>query len=439
MTAQSSLPAKRRGRPSSNSQEVDEATLKARRERNREAQNIFRRRRQAAEAAQAKRVRRLEEIIEEMSSIFMTFVDEMLETDAVVKGQPVLVGSLRRSMARILALANEVVGPEDDCEGALMSALPTRGKGGEDASTEESTSSPESNDAETSTSDSSISSSTALTLKTPQPSITIKQPPFTFPPAHSLPAQIFGHGWLGTTPASPPTPADMVPAPSQPIPQDSFAHRLAKESLEVACLFLGDEPHVRAVSAPEARIFSNPMRGRARDEMLTRLRWLLGPGRKEMYRVVDLPYGRYAQHVYSRMELNPAMPEDIEWPWPSQPAGSRITPLTQFFSVAGLEKQLIALGVRVIDTETLELNLAGPQIPSIAASAEVSRQPESWSFVNCFSFPAQPRPGPSVVTVRLSVTLLVASLARRSVCLMRGPGIPRNEVGSAIEEAIIST
>ncbi|KAL2676602.1 hypothetical protein Neosp_010366 [[Neocosmospora] mangrovei] len=122
------LPAKRRGRPSSNTQDVDEATLKARRERNREAQNIFRRRRQAAEAAQAKRVRRLEEVVEEMSSIFMAFVDEVLETEAVVKSQPVLVGSLRRSMARILKLAHEVVGPDEGCEGVMMSALPNEGK-----------------------------------------------------------------------------------------------------------------------------------------------------------------------------------------------------------------------------------------------------------------------------------------------------------------------
>ncbi|WKT43480.1 hypothetical protein QSH57_008316 [Fusarium oxysporum f. sp. vasinfectum] len=122
MTAQS--PPKRRSRLSSNTQDNDDAALKARRERNREAQNIFRRRRQAAEAAQAQRVRRLEQVVEEMSSVFMSFVDEMLTTEAVVRAQPSLVGSLRRSMERILELAHEVVGPEED-----LVLLPREGGG----------------------------------------------------------------------------------------------------------------------------------------------------------------------------------------------------------------------------------------------------------------------------------------------------------------------
>ncbi|KAM5350590.1 hypothetical protein ACJ41O_007095 [Fusarium nematophilum] len=483
-----SPPAKRRGRPSSHAQDVDEATLKARRERNREAQNIFRRRRQAAEAAQAKRVRRLEEVIEEMSSVFMSFVDEMLETEAVVRNQPDLVGSLRRSMARILALAHEVVGPEEGCEGANMSALPTRtagkkNKGSDDrdmicddgavgsrsisppdelaTASSNSPDSSNSNDAETTTSDSSTSSASAalaltLSTTTPQPTITIPhQPPpffrpsspppqpFAFPHVHSftasVPPQIFGNGWLGSTPATAVQPADFVPPPASPLSQDSFAYRLAKAALTTAYLFLDNEPHVTALSAPEARIFSNPLRGRARDEMLTRLRWLLGPGKAEMYRVVDLPYGRYGQHVYSRNELNPTTVEELSWPWPSEPAGSRITAITRFFSIIGVEKQLLALGARVVDTETLELNITNSSPAHSMPGEVVPKQPDSWSFVDCFSFPRESQPGPSVVTIRLSVGLLVSSLARRGVCLMRGPGFPRDEIGSAIEEAIIKT
>ncbi|KAM0424233.1 hypothetical protein ACHAPT_010605 [Fusarium lateritium] len=460
-------PAKRRGRPSSNAQEVDEATLKARRERNREAQNIFRRRRQAAEAAQAKRVRRLEEVVEEMSSIFMAFVDEVLESEAVVRSQPVLVGSLRRSMARILKLAHEVVGPDDGCEGVMMSALPTREKDDEEeeeemeverdeepatrSTSEPSSNSPDSND-DTTTSDSSQSSALTVPPKTPQPNIILSDhpflkpspppQPFAFTPSTPLPPHIFGNGWLGTTPASPIRTIDFVPSPSSPLSQDSFTYRLARASLTVAYLYLSNDPHIRSVTAPEARLFSNPLRGRARDEMLTRLRWLLGPGRPEMYRVVDLPYGRYGPHVYSRAELNPQTVEDVGWPWPSQPAGSHLSHLSRFFSIIGVEKQLLALGARVIDHETLELNLtSAPFAHCLTGPGE--EQPESWSFVNCFSFPAQqqpkPKPRSEVAMVRLSAGKLVSSLALRAVCLMRGPGFPRDEIGSAIEEAIIKT
>lgn len=449
---------------------IPDLHLQARRERNREAQNIFRRRRQAAEAAQAKRVRRLEEVVEEMSSIFMAFVDEVLETEAVLKSQPVLVGSLRRSMARILKLAHEVVGPDEGCEGTMMSALPTRERDDDEdedkpmedeeparSTPEPLSTSPDSNDDTTTSSDSSQSSALTVPPKTPQPSFSLQNhpflkpspppQPFAFTPSSTpisipMPPQIFANGWLGTTPASPIRTIDFVPSPSAPLSQDSFTYRLARASLTVAYLFLSNDPHIRSVTAPEARLFSNPLRGKARDEMLNRLRWLLGPGRPEIYRVVDLPYGRYGAHVYSRAELNPQTVEEVGWPWPSQPAGSQLSGLTRFFSIIGVEKQLLALGARVIDHETLELNLTSPPFAHCLTDPG-EEQPASWSFVNCFSFPGQqhqpkPKSRSDEAMVRLSATRLVSSLALRAVCLMRGPGFPRDEIGSAIEEAIIT-
>ncbi|KAJ4246605.1 hypothetical protein NW762_013547 [Fusarium torreyae] len=463
MTAQSS--PKKRSRMSNGSHDVEDAALKARRERNREAQNIFRRRRQAAEAAQAQRVRRLEQVVEEMSSVFMSFVDEMLTTEAVVSGQPSLVGSLRRSMERILELAHEVVGPEED-----LVVLP---RSASETSPEESKSrnshSPESEQSETT---SEGSSSLAVTLRRVQPPtstprvashqsphmnshqsphfMTSQSPYFTnsyqSPPFNShqsppfvkpftsfnLPPQIFGNGWLGTTPSTGDITASMpVPAPNTP--PSTFAHRLAHASLSVACHLLTNPPIDRALTPPEIRLFSNGLKGRAKDEMLTRLRWLLGPGKNEMHRVIDLPYGRYGHYVYSRNELSPSTADDIEWPWPSRPAGTHIDHFSRFFSIVGVEKQLLALGARVVDADTLELNINNSPMPDV--SDVVPKQPESWSFVNCFSFPTQPKS--STVTVRLSIPALVSSLAMRSVCLMRGPGIPRAEIGSAIEEAII--
>ncbi|KAL2676601.1 hypothetical protein Neosp_010365 [[Neocosmospora] mangrovei] len=237
---------------------------------------------------------------------------------------------------------------------------------------------------------------------------------------------------------------DFVPSPSSPLSQDSFTYRLARAALTVAYLFLSNDPHIRSITAPEARLFSNPLRGKARDEMLTRLRWLLGPGRPEMYRVVDLPYGRYGPHVYSRAELNPQTVEEVGWPWPSQPAGSQLSGMSRFFSIIGVEKQLLALGARVIDHETLELNLTSPPFAHCLTDPG-AEQPASWSFVNCFPFPAEQQQAKSksksdmASTVRLSAGKLVSSLALRAVCLMRGPGFPRDEIGSAIEEAIITT
>ncbi|KAM0344103.1 hypothetical protein ACHAPU_007824 [Fusarium lateritium] len=451
MTAQSS-PPKRRARLSSSTQDNDDVALKARRERNREAQNIFRRRRQAAEAAQAQRVRRLEQVIEEMSSVFMTFVDEMLTTEAVVVGQPKLVVSLRRSMERILELANEVVGPEED-----LVILPRSNSPGDERRAIGGSGSPQSEQSET-TSDSSGSLAVSVRRVQPAPRSSTSQfvssltsptatpvPQFSSPhhfqqpsmaKPYSIPVslspQIFGNGWLGTTPAS----ADMTTSSYSPTPtpaQSAFSFRLANTALTVACHLLVNSPAPSSMSAPESRLFCNTLNGRAKDEMLTRLRWLIGPGKHEMHRVIDLPYGRYGHHVYAQGELNPASVDDMEWPWPTRPAGSRIDHFSRFLSIVGVEKQLLALGARVVDTETLELNLNSSPMPNVADA--VPKQPESWSFVNCFSFPTQPKNSP--VKVRLSIPKLITSLATRSVCLMRGPGIPRAEIGSAIEEAVI--
>ncbi|KAF5690975.1 STE6 [Fusarium circinatum] len=425
----------------------------ARRERNREAQNIFRRRRQAAEAAQAQRVRRLEQVVEEMSSVFMSFVDEMLTTEAVVKAQPSLVGSLRRSMERILELAHEVVGPEEDLvlmpregedrkRGGSGSPESEQSETTEDSSgsmavavrnTQVQTLTPPTSTVMTSVSTPtppSLSTSAPSSLSTP-PYFNSQQPPVAKSfnlPTFSLSPQIFGNGWLGTTPASP---GDLaVPSSTQ---HSAFSFRLACDILTIACRLLVNSPPPYEMSACESRLFCNTLKGRAKDEMLTRLRWLIGPGRHEMYRVIDLPYGRYGQYVYSRAELNPSTVEAIEWPWPTRPAGTRIDHFTRFFSVVGVEKQLLALGARVVDAETMELNLNNSPMPNVGHA--VPKQPESWSFVNCFSFPTEPKSGP--VTVRVSIPALIKSLATRSLCLMRGPGIPRSEIGSAIEEAII--
>jgi hypothetical protein len=359
-------------------------------------------------------------------------------------------------MERILELAHEVVGPEEDLVVLPRSNSPTEenrltGKShSPDSERSETTSDSGSSLAvtlrrvqpvqppQTSALTSALSTSnstSATSISPPTPQFTtlhnFQQPSLGKPvsiPSFNLAPQIFGNGWLGTTPTAP---SEVIP--TGPQYNSPFSFRLANTALTIACQLLVNSPPEHAMTPPQARLFCNTLKGRAKEEMLTRLRWLIGPGKHEMYRVIDLPYGRYGHHVYARGELNPATIEDIEWPWPTRPAGSHIDHFTRFFSIVGVEKQLLALGARMIDSETLELNLNNSPMPNVGNA--VPKQPESWSFVNCFSFPTQPKNSP--VTVRLSVPALVLSLATRSCCLMRGPGIPRSEIGSAIEEAII--
>ncbi|KAH7140081.1 hypothetical protein B0J13DRAFT_446560 [Dactylonectria estremocensis] len=436
-----SAPAKRRGRPPSNSSEADDAALKARRQRNREAQNVFRRRRQAAEAEQGKRLRRLEEVVEEMSSIFISFVDEILESEIVTQ-QPNLAGSLRKSMARILALANEVVGPDEPEDASCISENDLLGHSstsppGDSSTSRHSSEDPMDCDKQTEIGPVYQTSQSALILALPGPPghdyhvpNPDSPPENVFNEAPPLPPQIYGNGWTIT---NHPIVGNKHWGARLPLSPDSFAYRLAKASLSIAYLILTKAHHPPVPQSEEQRIFGTNMDYTDRSELLIRLRWLLGPGSGDMYRVIDLPYGQHGSQVFTRSDLNPAF-DELGWPgmYKRRPHNRD----AGYFSILGVEKQLLALGGRIIDAETLELSIANPASTSDPPPSEVvSAQPDSWSFVDFFS-PNQLRPRPNALTMQLSIGLLVSNLAQRGVCLMRGPGFPRDELGGAIQASV---
>ncbi|KAF5547034.1 hypothetical protein FPHYL_10326 [Fusarium phyllophilum] len=85
---------------------------KTRRERNREAQQQFRKRRQAAEAARLQRLKRLEGVVERMSTVIVDFADKMLQEE-VLKQYPALAADVQDVITQVLALANEAGEPEE--------------------------------------------------------------------------------------------------------------------------------------------------------------------------------------------------------------------------------------------------------------------------------------------------------------------------------------
>ncbi|KAF5670091.1 hypothetical protein FHETE_4774 [Fusarium heterosporum] len=86
--------------------DMNNEASKSRRERNREAQQQFRKRRQAAEAARLQRLKKLEGIIEKMSTVVVSYADKMLRED-VLKQYPALAADAQDVIANVLALANE--------------------------------------------------------------------------------------------------------------------------------------------------------------------------------------------------------------------------------------------------------------------------------------------------------------------------------------------
>ncbi|KAI1055304.1 hypothetical protein LB505_009519 [Fusarium chuoi] len=85
---------------------------KSRRERNREAQQQFRKRRQAAEAARLQRLKRLEGVVERMSTVIVDFADKMLQEE-ILKQYPALAADVQNVITQVLGLANEAGDPEE--------------------------------------------------------------------------------------------------------------------------------------------------------------------------------------------------------------------------------------------------------------------------------------------------------------------------------------
>lgn len=373
----------------------------------------------------------------------MSFVDEILQTEAV-KQDARLVGSLRGSTQRILALVNEVVGPEEDSmEDAVVVKGGTRN--------EDENSDPGAPQITTVSTAPPLDSSLALSLNPLKPSGAIfgavtppeaLLDPVVDPSDHvfqDLPPQIYGDGWTFTPPTPPPPPPSFFsstpPEDStfyQLVP-DSFAYRLAKASLTTAYLILSGSKHPPIPLSEENRIFASTLRYRTREELLMRMRWILGPGINELSRLADMPYGRWGENLISGMDLRtgsgdtqPATVEDID----------HVPETSKFLSVAGVEKQLIALGARVLDTETLELNITSPTI-STDSNDDMFWRSDSWGFVNFFSSDVRPSKS-AVLKLRLSVSQLVDYLSSNAVCLMRGPGFSTVELGKAIQASVIT-
>ncbi|KAM0547467.1 hypothetical protein ACHAPJ_010340 [Fusarium lateritium] len=84
-----------------------------RRKRNREAQKLFRKRRGKADKARLERLKRLEGVVERMSTVVVNFADRLLQ-QGTLQQYPALMASLQGVMAEVLALANEAGSPEEE-------------------------------------------------------------------------------------------------------------------------------------------------------------------------------------------------------------------------------------------------------------------------------------------------------------------------------------
>ncbi|KAF4440275.1 hypothetical protein FACUT_3496 [Fusarium acutatum] len=356
--------------PRSNEPPSPEA--KERRARNRAAQLKFRKKKQEVDETRCNRIKHLESVVEKMSTVLVDFTDGLLQQQ-IVQQSPDIIASIQGVIADILALANDAGDPEQDPK-----ARKTRGKA--NATQCHSPNDPEH---ELPSSNPSIT----VTATPDDPMAAISPRPLTDDPAINMP--LF-EDTMPSLPAVPTVysqanyPPSTIPASLSPLlwtsslpplSLNSFICRLTYSCFKVGCLVLS-----RSIDAPlplseESRMFGSTLRYRERDEMILRMRWLLGPGKHELQTLAELPCGgRWWDQEFSGSDLanyatNAAMVDS------SAP---------HFLSVLGVEKQLMALGARFVDKETIELDSDALEILSGSRVEPSCAQPDSWSFVNLF-------------------------------------------------------
>ncbi|TVY68419.1 hypothetical protein Focb16_v002508 [Fusarium oxysporum f. sp. cubense] len=409
--------------PRSNEPHSPEA--KERRARNRAAQLKFRKKKQEVDETRCNRIKHLEGVIEKMSTVLAEFTDGLLQQD-VVQQSPGMIASIQGVIADILTLANEAGDPEQDPKArkARGKATGTQYHPPKDFEDEFPSSNPNITITATPdgpmtaispmplTDDSSINMPLFEDTTVPLPVVPTVYSQANYPP-YTIPAPLSPLLWTSSLP---------------PLSLNSFICRLTYSCFKVGCLVLS-----RSIDAPlplseESRMFGSTLRYRERDEMILRMRWLLGPGKHELQTLAELPWGgRWWDQEFSGSDLanyatNASMVDS------SAP---------QFLSVLGVEKQLMALGARFVDKETIELDSSALEILSGNRLEPSCAQPDSWSFVNLFPS-KDSRPQIDAPRVRVSLNLLIANLTKIAVCLMKGPGFPRQALRGAIEQSVIT-
>jgi hypothetical protein len=213
-----------------------------------------------------------------------------------------------------------------------------------------------------------------------------------------------------------------------PLSPNSFISRLTYTCFDLGCLVLSKSIEAPVPLSEEYRMFRSTLRYRNRDEMIFRMKWLLGPGTHELQLLAELPWGgRWWDQELSSTELTNY----------ATSAAMIDSSAPQFLSVVGVEKQLMALGARLVDKETMEMDSCGLAMLSGTRKEPTCAQPDSWSFVNLFPSETS-RPTIHSPRVLVSVKLLIRNLSRIAVCLMKGPGFPRQALRKAIEESVVT-
>ncbi|KAK3353797.1 hypothetical protein B0T25DRAFT_581490 [Lasiosphaeria hispida] len=419
---------KTRGRPRKQDDEADQH-IKNRRARNREAQLVFRVRKQASQQSQEQKIKQLENTIERMGSAFLDLADNMLQSNVVTQDRN-LMQKLGKTTENIVELARELE-EENDEHDTPSPALVEQNLGFDMAMPTLPTAWPD----------------PTFPVNFPSPVDTSYQLDWPPGPSQPVPAtlnpNIFGNGWFGQVATSftslPPL------TPQHPSTTDNpLGFKIIHTTLQVVYHALFGTPQAPADDTFR-RVFAYSLRYHSRDELLFNIRWFLGPGYLEMYRLGNISFvtSPFAQVFRAATEdkrigeLDPAVDVD---------AFREVVPVGEgesYVNANAVEMYLWDKGVRFQgENDVVEVSLDDD---------EVGRHMRPWDFVNFDAFFIGDRslssragdagqagwqnPRPHAMWV--SQARLLINLVEISVCLASGPGYQRAMIDRAIAASVV--
>ncbi|KAK4061600.1 uncharacterized protein Triagg1_10229 [Trichoderma aggressivum f. europaeum] len=435
-----------KGRPRKEGNIAD-SSAKIQREKNRQAQSIFRARKRATEVASELRISQLEDIVDRMGDTFLTLVNHVIQSNQK-QNDLVLAGRLQESIHTFLTLAASSSDPRWDSpdtgnQGDIRQPTPQLAWNpgneravGPPAIVEDTSSSQQ------------VSALPIWNSQNPNNLWGLldqfDSTPSSFPELTGSPTNVLGNGWTKDLPFS--YTATLGQVVGHPVAQSMSTLIIQATLYYVYYILLEANDPLCSDAAKD--IFRYALKLHSRDELLFNIRWFLGPGQREAYRLGITGFQILnAQDSEGFPTLSPAVDSDA---WSDIQTQKQHSPSLQqsLLNASGVEAYLLHHGLRRITQDVLEIDLE-QQDKSREAQMETNptRKPNLIN-ANVF-FPAVPQGGRRLApiptqqasakrTVRFSESTFIRFLATQaSHCLAYGPGYRKDRLPDLIEAASV--
>jgi hypothetical protein len=249
-----------------------------------------------------------------------------------------------------------------------------------------------------------------------------------------LAANIFGNGWMDQVPAA--LISQTTDGKVRQLEADSLALSIVNSSLYYAYYALWESQD------SSNQIFRQAIQLHPREELLFNLRWFLGPGINEMYRLAGVPFNTLLLDWPSNVpSLHPIIDSevmfDVQGLQPGHPATG-----SSFINADDVASFLYSKTLRYVGGDVLELtidHLSNGRLEPSPSKPYFERQPTflnmdvffpssaEWTAVDNGTHKATQKQ-----TILVSKSVLFKNLSDISLCLSYGPGFQKQNLEGAV-------